>query len=246
MSNGMRTCVQCAHEVEQGDCTHLKYPDSWKVGGLWGAFKQSLTERLGLTPLVVLWISSLLMMFSLTASATVSGGQYYDRETPPHFNNFKDYGPTAGRYIQADPIGLEGGLNVYGYANQNPLTFIDPTGESGVIVLPRPIFVPRPVPMPAEAFDPALPIPNVESIPGSPKDPFGEYCRSLARKIANTKDEIYNKRYPDLELNPKSLPQRIGPGEKMSETVRGHEKLLNRRLRDLRKLEDEFTKNCGC
>jgi hypothetical protein len=100
--------------------------------------------------------------------------------------------------------------------------------------------------MPAQTVDPALPIPGVEQLPGSPKDPFGEYCRNLARKIANTKDEIYNKRYPDLESNPQNLPQRIGPGEKLSSTVRGHEKLLNRRLRELRKLEDDFVRNCGC
>ena len=58
-------------------------------------------------------------------------GQYYDRETGLHYNYFRDYDPTTGRYIEADPIGLNGGLNIYGYANQNPLTFIDPLGLAG-------------------------------------------------------------------------------------------------------------------
>ena len=49
-------------------------------------------------------------------------------------------------------------------------------------------------------------------------------------------------KYPDLRSNPDQLRYRIGPGEERSETVRGHEKLLNRRLRELRKLED--AKNC--
>lgn len=44
------------------------------------------------------------------------------------YNYYRDYEPATGRYIQSDPIGLDGGLNLYGYANQNPLSFTDPYG----------------------------------------------------------------------------------------------------------------------
>ncbi len=41
----------------------------------------------------------------------------------------RDYDPTTGRYIQADPLGLVDGASVYGYALQNPGRYVDPTGE---------------------------------------------------------------------------------------------------------------------
>lgn len=57
-------------------------------------------------------------------------GQYFDKETNLHYNYFRYYEPETGRYISPDPIGLSGGLNIYGYALQNPLTYTDPTGEA--------------------------------------------------------------------------------------------------------------------
>jgi RHS repeat-associated protein len=46
------------------------------------------------------------------------------------YNRYRDYDPTTGRYIQADPIGLDGGDNPYSYAENNPLRYIDPSGLS--------------------------------------------------------------------------------------------------------------------
>lgn len=46
-----------------------------------------------------------------------------------YYNRYRDYDPTTGRYIQADPIGLAGGPSPYSYAMNNPLRYTDPTGE---------------------------------------------------------------------------------------------------------------------
>lgn len=49
--------------------------------------------------------------------------------TDLYYNRYRDYDPTTGRYIQADPIGLAGGASPYSYAMGNPVRYTDPTGE---------------------------------------------------------------------------------------------------------------------
>jgi RHS repeat-associated protein len=55
-------------------------------------------------------------------------GQNYDLETGFDYNLYRDYMPNLGRYLEADLIGLVGGLNPYSYASDNPGKFTDRWG----------------------------------------------------------------------------------------------------------------------
>jgi len=56
-------------------------------------------------------------------------GQYVD-ETKYSYNFNRDYDAASGRYLQADPIGIAGGLNLYSYVSAQPTMLTDPEGLS--------------------------------------------------------------------------------------------------------------------
>ena len=105
-----------------------------------------------------------------------------------YYNRYRDYDPSTGRYIQADPIGLAGGQNIYAYAGNNPINRVDPMGlREGTIHIPVPWWWPVPAyPGPTNM----KPTPGSTPIPG-PTRPSGmspDQERQYDRHCANSPD----------------------------------------------------------
>ena len=54
--------------------------------------------------------------------------KYTDDESGLLYYGMRYYNPTIGRWISRDPIGEDGGLNLYGFVGNDPISSIDPIG----------------------------------------------------------------------------------------------------------------------
>ena len=59
-------------------------------------------------------------------------GQYEDAASGLYYNLNRYYDPGVGRYLTADPVKLDGGLNSYQYVDGNPVGWVDPLGLKGM------------------------------------------------------------------------------------------------------------------
>lgn len=95
------------------DCTLMTGPCttvSWPAGeGVY--YKRPVPQVNGPLPT---WLGSLL------ANGEDGTGLLYRRN--------RYYDPASGRFTQEDPIGIAGGLNLYGFASGDPVNFSDPFG----------------------------------------------------------------------------------------------------------------------
>jgi len=74
-------------------------------------------------------------------------GQLFDPWTRTYSMRAREYRPTWGRFLSTDPIGLEGGLNLYAFVDGRTLHFRDPRGT-----MPTP---PDSGPLPADLDKPS-------------------------------------------------------------------------------------------
>ncbi|MFV2016731.1 MAG: RHS repeat-associated core domain-containing protein, partial [Candidatus Heimdallarchaeota archaeon] len=53
----------------------------------------------------------------------------YNSETGLYYYRARYYGANMGRFTSEDPIGIKGGINLYAYAANNPVKYVDPCGS---------------------------------------------------------------------------------------------------------------------
>jgi RHS repeat-associated protein len=63
----------------------------------------------------------------LTTPVAFTGHYYHPRSTL-HLAPYRAYSADLGRWLNRDPIGEEGGLNIYGYVSNSPLSLTDALG----------------------------------------------------------------------------------------------------------------------
>ncbi|HKK63155.1 MAG TPA: RHS repeat-associated core domain-containing protein [Bacteroidales bacterium] len=87
-------------------------------------------------------------------------------------SNYRYYNPDLGRWLSRDPIGEQGGLNVYGFVGNNGVNEVDILGLS--FESPGPVYTKGPI----ESYDPPhLDFPHDGPLYEPPSyDPFTESC----------------------------------------------------------------------
>jgi len=69
---------------------------------------------------------------SLTNPFTYTGREF-DSESGLYYYRARYYDASIGRFLQEDPTGLVGGINLYDYVFQNPINLVDPSGLDSYI-----------------------------------------------------------------------------------------------------------------
>jgi RHS repeat-associated protein len=82
-----------------------------------------------------------------TGVRTPSASGREDDGTGLYYYRARYYDPGRGRFISEDPIGLQGGINLYSYVDANPIIRTDPLGLQA-IPFPQTGPLPSPIPWP--------------------------------------------------------------------------------------------------
>jgi RHS repeat-associated protein len=103
-TTGAHTTCQPGESPDVDDCDDVRWPA--------GSWISTLAPHISNT--TPDWYGSLSVAFRDDTGNLYRRNRYYD--------------PTQGQFTQADPIGIAGGLNLYGYAGGDPINSSDPFG----------------------------------------------------------------------------------------------------------------------
>ena len=62
-------------------------------------------------------------------------GMFYHKGSGLYLTQYRVYDPETARWLSRDPIGEDGGLNLYGYVGGEPTLLNDPTGQCPICLL---------------------------------------------------------------------------------------------------------------
>jgi RHS repeat-associated protein len=134
-------------------------------------------------------------------------GQRYEAATGLNRNFHRNYAAWLGRYVEADPIGLAGGSNIYAYASWNPMQLIDPPGLSPNDIAAIQAVIDRRAAEFPNRIDNGL----VNNVVGYFQGPFMDGLVNITRDMENDHIDAYNRnvraRDPKAKLKP-NLPKR--------------------------------------
>ena len=67
------------------------------------------------------------------ANEIIFCGYRYDPESELYYIRNRTYNPVLGRWLQRDPVGYAGGMNLYEYVNNRAVVAVDPSGTQGCL-----------------------------------------------------------------------------------------------------------------
>ncbi|MGN6086488.1 RHS repeat-associated core domain-containing protein [Trinickia sp.] len=155
-------------------------------------------------------------------------GHWFDIETGLHYNRFRSYHPGLGRYLQSDPAGQSGGINLYAYTS-NPLVAVDVLGLAAC---------------PLHENEPSSECPDCES-----KENPGTTDRDKAQERKNKEIKALNAEIADLQASIAKLDAHIraehaGIWEAPHIVERdSHNRGIDRRQKDISDLQTDLRKS---